>query len=86
MVYVTVERTSVCLINRPPHAAATGLLLWARMEWYIDRLLHAQPGPQQHMRAVSRCQLTHEAKHRLYAFKYSPTEMLVHKTGTLITR
>ena len=39
-------RPSVCLsvrlIMRPPHAAAAGLLLWARQAGYIGRLLHGR--------------------------------------------
>ena len=45
--YATVERLSVCLsvclsvrhIIRPPHAAAVGLLLWARRPRDIDRFI-----------------------------------------------
>jgi len=33
---------SVCPIIRPAHAAAAGLLLWARRARDIDRLLHGQ--------------------------------------------
>jgi len=40
-----------------PHAAVTGLLLWAKRLGDIDSIV-ARPAPQQHMRAVSRCQLT----------------------------
>ena len=54
-------RPSVCLSVcpiRPPHAAAAGLLLWARRLGDIDRLLHGrrsaaaapQHGAQQQMR------------------------------------
>ena len=47
---VKLEPTSVCLsvclsvrsIIRPPHAAAAGLLLWARRPGDIDRLLHCR--------------------------------------------
>ena len=56
-------RLSVCLSVcpiRPPHAAAAGLLLWARRPEDLDRLLHGrrsaaaapQHGGKQHMRAV----------------------------------
>ena len=61
--------------SNPPHAAAAGLLLWARLPGGIDRLLHGrrsaaaapQHGAQQQMRAVPRCQLTWEAEHRLFS-------------------
>ena len=56
---------SVRLSKRPPHAAAAGLLLWARRSGDIDRLLHGrrsaaaapQHGAQQQMRAVPRRRL-----------------------------
>jgi len=62
---------TVCLsirpTSRPPHVAAAGLLLWARRAGVIDRLLHGR-GAEQQLRAVSRCQLTSEAKHRLVLY------------------
>ena len=87
-VYETVGRPSVrlpvCLsvrpIMRPSHAAATGLLLWARRAGDIDHLLHnrrsAAAAPQQQMRAVPRCQLTSEAEHRLVIFMLNEVEPL----------
>jgi len=41
-VYVTVRCPFVCPIIRPPQAAATGLLMWARRAGDIDRLLHGR--------------------------------------------
>jgi len=42
-IYETIEcRLSVRSIIRPPHAAAAGLLLWARRAGDIDRLLHGR--------------------------------------------
>jgi len=42
---------SVCLSRRPPHAADTSLLLWARQPGDIDRLLHGRlAGGQQQLR------------------------------------
>ena len=35
-------RLSVCRVIRPPHAAAVGLLLWARRAGEIDGLLHGR--------------------------------------------
>jgi len=51
-------------ITRPPHAASAGLLLWARRVGDISRLLHGRRSAAE-MRAVSCCQLTNEADHRL---------------------
>ena len=58
---------SIRPISRPPHVAAAGLLLWARRAGVIDRLLHGR-GAEQQLRAVSRCQLTSEAEHRLVLY------------------
>jgi len=45
--YETAERPSVrlsvCPVILPPHAAAAGLLLWARWPGDIDRLIAAPP-------------------------------------------
>jgi len=48
-------RLSVCPI-RPPHAAGTGLLTWARRPGVVDRLLHGHPagGQQQPRRSTAR--------------------------------
>ena len=62
-------RPSVCLsvrpIIRPPNAAAAAgfAAVGPGATRSIDRLLHGRAWQQ--MRAVSLCQLTHEAKHRL---------------------
>jgi len=57
-------RLSVCPVIRPPHAAAAGLLLWARRPG--DILDCCTAGAPQQMQAVSRCDV---AKRRrvLYA-------------------
>ena len=58
---------SVCPVL-PPHAAAAGLLLWARRAGDIDRLLHGRRSAAScsgRMRAVLRRQLSQEAERRL---------------------
>ena len=59
-VYATVGRPSVRLcvcpsVSWPPHAAAAGLLLWARRPGDIDRLLHGRRagGQQQPRRSTA---------------------------------
>jgi len=66
-VHLTVRCPSVCPTYRPLCATAAGLLLCARRAGDMGRSRRApqQHGVQQLMRAVSRCQLTYEAEHRL---------------------
>ena len=70
-VYVTVCPSvcpSVCPID---HAAAAGLLLWARQDISIDsggRRAPHQHGVRQKTQAMSRCQLTQAAEHRRNCF------------------
>ena len=65
--YETVGRPSVCPsvppIVLPPHAAAAGLLLWARWAEDVDQLLHT--GRSAANASMSRCRLTQEAEYRL---------------------
>jgi len=68
----TFRQMSVCGLSvcpvLPPHAAAAGLLLWARRAGDIDRLLHGRRSAAScsgRMRAVLRRQLSSEAERRL---------------------
>ena len=66
---------SVCPIYRPLQQRAEGLLLWARRA--PQQQDAQQHGVQQQMRAVSRCQLTSEAEHRLVLNALKHVETLI---------